>query len=745
MLVLAALPAAGQVAGKRVTDVLADIGRGGVRLIFSDDLVPPTLRVGGEPAAKGGIDLAREILAPYGLTLQPAGAGVWAVVAAPRPPPPVAALPVPIAEVVVSASLYSLADDRLQPHTFLTAAEAASLPKLADETLRAVHRLPGAASNGVSGLAHMRGGEENETQVVLDGLPLPEPFHLKNFFAPVSVLDAAIIDSVDAYAGAYPSRWGERLSSVLDVRSVIVPDDGIYQLGLSLFHASALAADDLAGGRVRWLVSGRRSNLDEVSDLLDSNLGEPRYVDTFGRVEVDVGDRLTVGLRGLLSSDAVELRNEPVTEEADARYRNAYGWLSADYRFSDTLRGSAIAGLIDVRNDRDGVVTAPDRSGFVDDFREYRMRLARLGLAWDDGVRSLSGGVEAARLDATYRYQGAMQFAADAPFPGLPARGFTRDFVLDPDGSQVAAWIATRFRFGERLTAEAGLRWADQTYDDVDGRRQFGPRLALLYALTGGTRVRLGWGRFFQPQAINELQVEDGVPTFFAPQRADHLVAGVEHAFGGGLELRVEAYRKEYDALRPRFENLFDPFSILPELQSDRIRVAPDEAYAQGVEAILRRRGEGAVDWWLSYAWSQARDELDGRDVPRSWEQRHSLNAGTVYRAGRWNLSLAGTWHSGWPTTTAVLVPGPEPTVTVGPRNAVTFSDFLSVDLRIGYTAALGRSELETYLELTNAIGHRNACCADFAVVDGAGGPELQRDLDYWPRFLPNLGVRWRF
>ena len=40
------------------------------------------------------------------------------------------------------------------------------------QTLMSQHRLPGAASNGLSGLAHIRGGEENETTIVLDGLPL---------------------------------------------------------------------------------------------------------------------------------------------------------------------------------------------------------------------------------------------------------------------------------------------------------------------------------------------------------------------------------------------------------------------------------------------------------------------------------------------------------------------------------------------------------------------------------------------
>ena len=59
----------------------------------------------------------------------------------------------------VAASRYSLAAERADVHTFLTQHEIESLPRFADDSLKAVHRLPGAATNGLSGLANIRGGE----------------------------------------------------------------------------------------------------------------------------------------------------------------------------------------------------------------------------------------------------------------------------------------------------------------------------------------------------------------------------------------------------------------------------------------------------------------------------------------------------------------------------------------------------------------------------------------------------------
>ncbi len=104
--------------------------------------------------------------------------------------------PVPLEEVVVAASRLSRCRSEIpNTHTVFTQDEIRQLPRLADDSLKAVHRLPAAASNGVSGLAYMRGGANNETLVTLDGFPLYEPFHLKLLLSPTSLLDPGILST----------------------------------------------------------------------------------------------------------------------------------------------------------------------------------------------------------------------------------------------------------------------------------------------------------------------------------------------------------------------------------------------------------------------------------------------------------------------------------------------------------------------------------------------------------------------
>ncbi len=736
--------------GRSVSEVLREWQARGLTLIYNDQLVSPALRVQQEPLAAGGIALLSEILAPHGLKLQSVGPDVWSVVAirpgkAARPPRPAG-----LDTVVVTASRYVLASEEIGVSTVLVQDELRALPKLADESLRAVHRLPGAASNGISGLAHIRGGEQNETGIVFDGLTLSEPFHLKNLFSPVSVLDAEIVGAMDVYAGGFPVNYGDRMSAMIDVRSVVPPVEGMRAIGASLYHTNGLAGGSFDDARGRWLLSGRRSNLADAIRLVDSNLGEPKYLDSFSKVEYDFSEATSGALHLLVANDHLRVNNSQETESSKVSDNTAYIWATGEHRWSEQLLGRALLAYTNVDNDRDGTVEDPGRrSGFVRDHRSFNASNLKLELQQGNDGLLFRYGLELGLLSAHYSYASSLDVAAGEPFPDSPPSLTVREATLQPDGSQQAAFVSGRWRMTDRLTTELGMRWDNQTWDRVDGGTQLSPRLNLRYDPDARTQLRASWGRFYQAQGINELQLEDGIQTFFPAQRADHLILSAEHALVNHIRVRLEAYYKDYEELRPRFENQFDPLVLIPELQTDRIEVPATAGSVRGVELLLNRRGVGPWGWWLSYTWSQADDDIDGDEVRRSWDQTHSFNAGLNWISGRWDVTLAGTWHTGWPTTPVTLgtaPPGEVPPVVVGQRNATRYDAFKSVDLRVAYTFALENSELLTFVEFTNLLAQKNACCSEYAVRDTGGGVyTLERDVDHWIRFAPNLGVLWRF
>jgi outer membrane receptor protein involved in Fe transport len=354
-------------------------------------------------------------------------------------------------------------------------------------------------------------------------------------------------------------------------------------------------------------------------------------------------------------------------------------------------------------------------------------------------------GVEARRLTAQYNYASDVRFAQDFPFPGSPALQTQVVLAPQPEGNEYAAYWDGRMEFGSQWAVQGGLRVDNQTeygfYANEAHATQWSPRLSVLFAPLPDTQLRASWGRYFQAQGINELQVEDGVDYFYPAQRADHSILSIE-ALGAGYGLRIEVYRKQYDRPQPRYENLFDPVALLPEVEFDRVRIAPDSARADGVELLLTARPQSAWSGWFGYTWSRVEDRFsDSASVPRSWDQTHALNVGIAWTHGPWVATLADLYHTGWPTTAVALTPQ----VSIGARNAARFAAYNSLDFRVTRTFALSRGELDVFVEVTNAIASKNACCTEYSVQNVNGSTTLVSETDYWLGLVPSAGVLWRY
>lgn len=740
--------------GRPLAEVLQVLAARGLKLVYSSETVPDDLRVVREPSGGSPAEVLGEVLAPHGLRARRVGAETYAIVPAKSrepgaiPPPAGPTAATRVDEVVVTASRYALSSAVPDVHTFLTQGEIEGLPRLAEDSLKAVHRLPGAASNGLSGLANIRGGEENETLIVFDGLPLYEPFHLRLLLSPSSVLDPRVLSGLDVHAGGFTAEFGDRMSAVIEAESLRPDADQYYELGLSLFHANALASQRFAGGKGQWLASFRRSNLDEVADLADSALGEPSYMDGFARVDYEFSDATRASLHALLASDHVDAHNSAETEFADAEYRNSYLWGTLEHDFSPELSARATVSYTDVASDRSGEVLEPgNRSGAVDDERHYDVFGLKLDAAYSSDRWLHRFGLEYREQSADYEYLSAVRFEAGYPSPQSEAIDVTRSLEPEPSGEHLAIYATSRTQVTVNLTAEIGLRWDHQGYGAHDDD-QFAPRLNLAYGIAPTTRLRASWGRFLQSQGINELQVEDGVDEFLPAQRADHAILGIEQDLARDFTLRVEGYLKEYRDLRPRYESLFDPLSLVPELRWDRTRIAPESARAEGIEWLLTRKGPGALNGWLSYAWSRVRDRENGVHTERSWDQTHAVGGGLSWSDGPWQATIAGSYHTGWPTTPVNVVDpaSPDATIVVGSRNSTRFADFASIDLRVNRSFALSHGELSLFAEITNALDRRNPCCIDYSYdYDTGGNLLLEREYRHWLPLVPSVGVLWRY
>jgi outer membrane cobalamin receptor len=735
-------------AGRSVQDVLEELESRQLRFIYSSQLVPAQLVVTREPVAEAPLDVAIEVLAQHRLELSRIAPGVYAIkrTIAPQAADRAvrrAAVPRPVEEIVVSTSRYALANAS-EPGITLSQQAIGALPRLGDETLRAVQRLPGAASNGVGGLAAIRGGEPNETLILLDGVQLYEPFHLKNFFSPVSLLDARVVTQMEVYSGGFDARYGGRISGIIDAQSIRPQPDRYYELGASLFHTSGLASRRFANGDGAVLIAARRSNLDQVAEIADSQFGEPRYADGFARLDYELSPRTRLTASYLGSSDDIKIRRDSRAERSNDRYDNRYAWLRLDHEAAEHTSFRIIGSVTDVRNTRSGRIDQTSRIvGNVNDTRSFRLATLQVDGATETGRFRHVWGASFKRVAARYDYASSVNFAADYPVVSSQRENGQWGVHLRPRGQELSAYWSTRMQLLPSITAEVGLRWDDEGFSGVDHGTPLAPRLSAMYMLSDGNRVRVSWGRFYQAQSINEAVIYKGAEPFYPAQRADQFVVSYEAELSPERQLRIEAYRKDYDRLRPRIENIVNPIVLVPELEFDRELIAPERARTEGIEALLTHRSESPWNWWIGYAWSQARDVIGGREVARAWDQRHALTAGVQWTQGPWDVTMSNRFHSGWPLTPVAVTETGE--VSVGARNSVRIDDFNSLDVRVNRRFELPRGQLDVFVEVTNLLNQSNACCLKLSSLRNADGRlAFETERRYWLGIVPSIGFLWK-
>jgi hypothetical protein len=732
-----------------VVEIIDEFRAAGVPFAYSTNLVTDDLLATIEPVADDPAGIVLELLQPHGLTLVE-DSGVLLVVRQPRNEPGATRdLPITAVEaepdvetIVVSGSRYEISRDISTSRFQIDQRTIQNMPDVGEDPIRVTQRLPGAAASGASARAHFRGGEKGEIGIMLNGQWLFDPFHIRDYQNIFSVIDARAIRGVEVYTGGFPVRYGDRMSGLVLMESLELERERRTEIGVSVFNTSVLSAG--SDSRWDWVVSARRGNLDLV---IDPKFGSPSYADFFTELAYEFNDSSRLSFNALYADDRIKvvLETDPVElEQLISTTHNAQFWLQLDNRWSQDLTSSTVLSVTDYSNRRNGELNDAEKIvATVADDRDIQLISLRQDWASNRNEKHLlQWGLQVSYGEADYDYDAtADYFGLPAMFVGQPAR-IVRTLSAMPRGGSYAAYVSDRWKVTQSTLLEWGLRWDDQTYTELPSDAQLSPRLSVLHRLGQRTELRFSWGRYQQSQGIQELQIEDGVDKFWPAQRADHLIIGVRHIFSNDVSLRVEAFHKDLDRVRPRFENLHDPLGLIPELQPDRVRLEPDRAQSQGLELSIAA-SPGAWNWWAQYTLSDATDQIDGRDEPRSWDQRHALQGGFGWSDDVWTFAVAAGAHSGWPTTDLVLVGD---VAVPGPRNALRHGTFASLDFRLSRRWQLRKGTLLAFLEVSNATNRRNECCLDWDVEEDANGDAvLELSRDYWMPLLPAIGVLWEF
>lgn len=621
--------------------------------------------------------------------------------------------------------------------TDIDVAEAVTLAE--PDLFRALQRLAGVASpSDYSAELWTRGAPWSHTRVYFDGVPLYNPLHALGVLSGVG---SSAAGAVWFHPGVRSAGIGEGAAGIVDLRSRRGEGEGGLNVSgdLSLMSVGATADQRVLDGRAGWMLSGRRTYLDWLSDLTSRATGSDApfpygFAEVTGGVDARLGRASVLEASWLWESDHL---TRPAGDDVDplrtdwgnALARVTLGTPAGPLNTRHTIAFSRHAGA---------VLTDPDPAEMASEHRLGDSKVGYVGLSgsfWPDAV-TVAGPVWTAGYAVEVHAVGY-----DGLIPlSVPRMDAATTFASEdlPDSLR-AAWsdaLAMAVLWGERswapeerLSIRTGVRVEASERLAGSGPVRIAPRLAVRFAAAPEVSLSAGYGRIYQytqavaPGGVHLASLVSSDAWLVAggeipALRSDLVTAGLEAWLDPGRVVSINGFGRRATGVAlpdPRPGPVFDGGPLLS-----------GENLAYGIEGTVRQI-TGRVTGSAAYTLSRSRVTAGGLDFAAGSDRTQVLDATAMVRAlPTLRFGAAFTAATGVPFTRTIsdstacsAEPGCDPATLPwsGTPNAQRAPAFASLDLVVDWTLRMGRTEVGIYGQLRNALGRENA------TVYTGGGP----------------------
>lgn len=649
--------------------------------------------------------------------------------------------PIQMKGVTVSPSFFERAKDAPASSQRMDFEEIIAQPGGSWDVQRAVQALPAVVSGtDQDNEIIVRGGLYGENLFVLDNIEIPNPNHFAwqgTGGGPVTMINTDFVRQVDFYAGAFPARYGDKASSVLDIK---------YREGLSdRLHAKADLGMAGAGltlegplGSGNFMVSGHRSFLSLIAGGFGMT-AVPHYYDVQGKATYPLTPRLKLSAVGIWGDDWIDIEpggdmDQEEDEVVKAKSKQYAGGLTLHALMRD---GYASLTLSRTRNSWNQYVT--DTLG--QEFWINRSTEIETGAKVDFTLRLLGGELSSGlslKRPECYFTQWMKPDTLYLYHPGtdsvIASTGVVNTYgIVDLMATwKYGAYLQFKRNWGVRLTSNLGLRYDRH---QLTGRQYPSPRLGLSFHFDPATNLNLAAGRSYQSPDWFQLAM-DTANRRLKSKYTDQVVLGLERFLADDLRGTIEFYYKIY-------RDVPIPLSMATQDPNDfsSAYVNSGTGHARGAELFLQKKVKRTLWGTASYSYSISRAEdprSPGSEYNWDFDYRHVLTLIAGYRkdyresawynkikpslwykAASWlpllpadetELSLKWRYLGGRPYTPQTYHPEWRRwTIDPGqPINSARMRPYNRFDLHLQRRWYFGRLSLLSYFDLQNVFNSRN-------------------------------------
>ena len=530
------------------------------------------------------------------------------------------------------------------------------------DVFKALQMYPGVqrGSEGTSGY-FVRGGTADQNLVILDDAPVYNANHAFGLF---SIFNGDAIKSAELIKGAFPARYGERLSSIL----VMNMKDGnkeklAGEVGIGLISSRFTLEGPIQKGKSSFLVSGRRSYADiliKPFQSKDNKFGFYFY-DLNAKVNTEIDKKNHIYLSAYLGKDNINNRQtyDGSTSDFDLGWGNQTVTARWNHVFNDKTFGNASFIFSNYSFE----------TGFQEEYQKEKYESTYISQIKDFGFKY--------DLDYSIAHDHTLRFGvrtvAHEFNPSITKNEGTQDFDSSSRGQSIRSWENNAYAedtwtLSRWMTVNAGVRassftTAGTTYTNVE------PRISTRVLLSNNLSVKGSYSRMNQ-YLFQLSNTSLGLPTDLwvpatkniRPERSSLFALGLAKDLDDQkYAITIEGYHKTMNNLVAYKEGA--SYLNVDLTQSDNAtkdvnwedNVTTGKGKSYGAELLVEKK-KGRLTGWVGYTLSWTNYQFgeinNGNSFRPPHDRRHNLTViGNYDISKNIKLSFGWTYMSGSPVT----------------------------------------------------------------------------------------------
>ena len=668
----------------------------------------------------------------------------------------------------------------------LTPEKIATLPNVGEKDIfRAYQLMPGvSAANENSAGLYVRGGTPDQVLVLYDGFTVYNVEHLFGFY---SAFNSNAIKSVDLYKGSFESKFGGRLSSVVDITGK--EGNKKYFNGgvdLSLMSLNAFVEAPI-GKKITTFFSYRRSyqgllydaifNKYSKSTTQTQTQGGGRFARSNASNKVtsffyDMNAKFTykptnkdvVALSFYDGKDKLDNSIKPssngfgppggtggggfsINQTDLTKWGNIGGSLKWSRQWHKKFYSNSLLSYSNYFSNRDNSTSGSftDASGNSHDIKNGTLENNNL----DDYT---------AKTDFEYKpiNSNSIEFGVAATHNKIKYTYSQNDTstIIDKNsnGNTIANYLQDRIKlFHSKLEILPGIRY---TYFDVTQKFYTEPRLNMSYNITDKIKLKSSYGTYYQfAKRVIKEDILQGSRDFWllSDDKKIPISVSTQYVLGASYENKkwlfdVESYYKEMSGLSEytlRFTPSIGTISYNEYFYTGK-------GYTRGIDFLLQKK-EGKYNGWIAYTLAEAMNQFNvygNNYFYASNDVKHEFKTVHMYKWKDWDFSLSWIYATGKPFTapeggyTVSLLDGStKDYITVSEKNGKRLPDYHRLDIAATYNFKFKNGNNGSIgFSIFNLYARKNVWYMNYQIVDG----KVVETPVYYMGLIPNITLSYK-